>query len=47
MSVLPEAGSQRTDVNQVVRMNDDLVRDIMLMFIYMYIQQIQLQVFCQ
>ena len=45
MPVLAETGSQRTDIYQVVGMDDNQVRYIMILFIHMYIQQIQLKIF--
>ena len=47
MPVLAETGSQRTDIYQIVGMDDNQVRYIMILFIHMYIQQIQLKNFQQ
>ena len=45
MPVLAETGSQRTDIYQIVGMDNNQVRYIMILFIHMYIQQIQLKIF--
>ena len=45
MPVFAETGSQRTDIYQVVGMDNNQVRYIMILFIHMYIQQIQLKIF--
>ena len=47
MPVFAEAGSQRTDVYQIIRMNHYQVWDVMIFFVYTYVQQIQLKIFRQ
>ena len=47
MPVFPEAGSQGTDINQIVRIDDDQTGDVMIFFVHPYIQQVQRHVFSQ
>ena len=47
MSVFPETGRQRTDVNQVIGVDDDKVRNVMVLFVHPHIEQVQGQVLRQ
>ena len=47
MPVFAEAGSQRTNVYQIIGMNHYQVRDVMILLVYTYVQQIQLKIFRQ
>ena len=47
MPVFPETGSQGTDINQIVRIDDDQTGDVMIFFVHPHIQQVQRHVFSQ
>ena len=45
VSVLPKAGGQRTDVNQVIGVNHNKVGNVVILLVHAHVEQVQRQVF--